>query len=50
MDWQNRPTFQQADEILSHRPFPSRPACIYNLQLAASVAKIFRPSRSVRIR
>ncbi len=29
MQWVNRPTYQQADEILGHRPFPPEPACIY---------------------
>jgi acyl-homoserine lactone acylase PvdQ len=29
MQWVNRPTFQQADEIQGHRPFPAEPACIY---------------------
>jgi acyl-homoserine lactone acylase PvdQ len=29
MQWVNRPTFQQADEIQGHRPFPPEPACIY---------------------
>jgi acyl-homoserine lactone acylase PvdQ len=27
MSWINRPTFQQADEIFSHRPYPKLPAC-----------------------
>ncbi len=27
MSWVNRPTFQQADEIFSHRPFPTLAAC-----------------------
>jgi acyl-homoserine lactone acylase PvdQ len=29
MQWVNRPTFQQADEVQGHRPFPAEPACIY---------------------
>jgi acyl-homoserine lactone acylase PvdQ len=29
MQWVNRPTFQQAVEVQSHRPFPAEPACVY---------------------
>jgi hypothetical protein len=29
MQWVNRPTYQQADEIRGHRPFPREPACVY---------------------
>jgi hypothetical protein len=27
LSWVNRPTFQQADEIFDHRPYPALPAC-----------------------
>jgi acyl-homoserine lactone acylase PvdQ len=46
--WVNRPTFQQADEIEGHRPFPPEPACIYDNVPAATIGHA-RASRRRRI-
>jgi len=48
--WVNRPTFQQADEIQGHRPFPPEPACIYdNLpRLSIATARATASGRSRR--
>jgi hypothetical protein len=43
MQWVNRPTFQQADEVQGHRPFPPEPACIYAEYPTASIRSA-RPS------
>jgi acyl-homoserine lactone acylase PvdQ len=47
--WQNRPTFQQADEIQGHRPFPARPACIYRLAPAVRILGASSDGRIVRL-
>jgi len=40
MQWVNRPTFQQADEIQGHRPFPPESACIYAEYPTASIRAV----------
>jgi acyl-homoserine lactone acylase PvdQ len=42
MQWVNRPTYQQADEILGHRPFPNEPACVYAEYPTASIVSARR--------
>jgi acyl-homoserine lactone acylase PvdQ len=40
MQWVNRPTFQQADEVQGHRPFPPEPACVYAEYPTASIRSV----------
>jgi acyl-homoserine lactone acylase PvdQ len=49
MQWVNRPTYQQADEILGHRPFPPGPSCVYAEYPSARIASATVRGATARI-